>query len=76
MWRLYYGRRAVIDVVPDERWPTMWRVKLDGRLSDMANITRAKDAAMAIARKLSPKYTNTNMWDWKREAIKSRTEAA
>jgi hypothetical protein len=28
----------------------MWRVRLpDGRLSDMVNLTRAKDAAVALA---------------------------
>jgi hypothetical protein len=76
MWRLYYGRRAVIDVVPDKRWPTMWRVKLGDQLSDMANITRAKDAAMATARKLNPKYHDTRLWDWKKDHGKSLTEAA
>ncbi len=47
---LCYGRRALVRVVPDDHWPNMWRVRLrDGRLSDLSNITRAKDAAISIA---------------------------
>jgi len=31
-------------IVPDPLWPSMWRIKFaDGRLSDMVNLTRAKD---------------------------------
>jgi hypothetical protein len=42
-------------VVPDERFPSMWRIKWpDGRVSDMVNLARARDAAKVIAaRKLS-----------------------
>ena len=37
-------------VVPDDRWPGMWRVRTpDGRVSDMVNLTRAKDATPAWA---------------------------
>ena len=32
-------------LVADQHWPNMWRIVFpDGRLSDMLNITRAKDA--------------------------------
>lgn len=50
----HHGARAVNgggeahapSVVPDAAYPGMWRVQWpDGRLSDMANLTRAKDAA-------------------------------
>src|SRR5689334_11213315 len=42
--------KAMVRVVPDDRWPGMWRVRRhDGRLTDMVNLTRAKDAAMCIA---------------------------
>ena len=45
-----HGRAVVVRVVPDERWPGMWRVRYpDGRLTDLVNITRAKDAAFSIA---------------------------
>ncbi len=36
------------DIVPDGKWPGMYRIKLpNGRLSDMVNLTRAKDAVKA-----------------------------
>jgi hypothetical protein len=45
-----WGSDALLaEVVPDDRWPGMWRVRMDGRLSDMANLSRARDAAMAAA---------------------------
>jgi hypothetical protein len=42
--------RAVARVVPDQTYAGMWRVELSGgRLSDMANKSRAKDAAISLA---------------------------
>jgi hypothetical protein len=36
-------------IVPDGRWPGMFRLRLpDGSLSDMVNLTRAKDALAAM----------------------------
>jgi hypothetical protein len=36
------------DIVPDGKWPGMYRIKLpNGELSDMVNLTRAKDAVKA-----------------------------
>jgi hypothetical protein len=48
--RLYLGTRlSGYSIVIDERYSQMWRVRRpDGSLSDMANRTRAKDAAMAM----------------------------
>jgi hypothetical protein len=45
------GRRsAVLHVLPDATYPVMWRIRHpDGQLSDMANLIRAKDAAMSVA---------------------------
>jgi hypothetical protein len=41
-------------VTPDAIWPGMWRIKLpNGALSDMVNLTRAKDAAVSLGRALS-----------------------
>jgi hypothetical protein len=35
--------------IPDDKWQGMWRVRWpDGRLSDMVNLTRAKDAIAAF----------------------------
>lgn len=46
-FRLYHGRSLVMRAIPDEKYLGMWRVKSrDGRLSDMVNLTWAKDAAM------------------------------
>jgi hypothetical protein len=45
---LQFGRREVARVVPEAK--AMWRVQMpDGRLTDMVNRTRAKDAAMSLA---------------------------
>jgi hypothetical protein len=36
-------------IVPDERYPGMYRLRLpDGSLSDVVNLTRAKDALAAV----------------------------
>jgi antitoxin (DNA-binding transcriptional repressor) of toxin-antitoxin stability system len=49
-WQLSRSGRVVADVVPDERSAGMYRVKLPGQpLSDMANLTRARDAVVALA---------------------------
>ena len=47
--RLYLGsKRTGYAIVRDDRWPQMWRIRSpDGELSDMVNLTRAKDAALA-----------------------------
>jgi hypothetical protein len=47
--RLHSGRRLAT-IEPDPAWPGMWRVRMpDGRLTDMVNWTRARDAAIALA---------------------------
>jgi hypothetical protein len=44
-------RGPVLCIKRDARWPTMWRIEWpDGRLSDMANRTRIRDAAVLLAR--------------------------
>jgi len=50
-YALHYGssQRPLITVVPDTQWPGMWRIRFaHGSLSDMTNLTRAKDAAEVI----------------------------
>ena len=44
------GRNAPsAEIVPDGQWPDMWRVKRpDGSVTDMVNLSRARDAAKAI----------------------------
>ena len=49
-WILLYRRRRMGRVVPDKDHPTMWRsVKVDGILSDTANLCWSKDNVMAQA---------------------------
>ena len=47
------GARSLALVVADGRYPGMYRVQMpDGSLSDMVNLTRAKDAGLALARRV------------------------
>ena len=67
-WILLYRRKRMGRVVPDKDWPKMYQsVKADGRLSDMANLSWAKDAVLAQAlrevayeRQTSPKNAQLN----------------
>ena len=48
----YGSSKVLAEIVPDDKYPGMWRIKLPGApLSDMVNRTRAKDAAMYLALK-------------------------
>lgn len=48
-WRgnaVYLGKRRLSQIIQDNEYPNMWRViEENGSLSDMANLTRARDAA-------------------------------
>ena len=49
--------RPVLRIVRDKTWPDMWRVRFpDGRLSDMVNLTRVRDAATSIAGAILSEY--------------------
>jgi hypothetical protein len=51
-WILLAGRRRIGRVGPDSKYPGMWRsVKSDGRLSDMANLSWAKNAVLIAAQR-------------------------
>jgi hypothetical protein len=48
---LYAGTdsRPLATVIPDDLWPGLYRIHFnDGAISDVCNLTRAKDAAVAI----------------------------
>ena len=66
-YRLLYGRarRPLATVVPDTRWPDMWRIVWpDGRFSDMVNLARAVDGAAAIAERGPPgRYRKLLRWE-------------
>jgi hypothetical protein len=43
--------RAAVAIKPDAKWPSMWRVHLpNGQVTDMTNLTRARDAARSLSR--------------------------
>jgi hypothetical protein len=44
------GKLTGVSVEPDAAWPNVWRVHAGDRLSDMVNLTRARDAAIARVR--------------------------
>jgi hypothetical protein len=46
--RLSTGR-LLATIEPDRARAGMYRVRFDGRLTDMVNLTRAKDAAVCLA---------------------------
>ena len=49
-YNLTAGRKSTgISVEPDPIWPQMWRIHQGTRVSDMVNLTRAKDAAISWA---------------------------
>jgi hypothetical protein len=49
-WHLLIVRRVIARVAPDARWPKTNRVVVaDGFVSDLVNLTRAKDAALSLA---------------------------
>jgi hypothetical protein len=49
-WRLFAGKRHFGDVVPDAKYPGMWRSILSGdRLSDMANLSWARNVVLEAA---------------------------
>jgi hypothetical protein len=46
------SEKAGVIIVRDRDWPNMWRVRLpNGQLTDMANLTRANDAARSRSRR-------------------------
>jgi hypothetical protein len=51
-WRLFSGRRCFGRVVPESQHPGMWRSILpSGRLSDVANLSWARNAVLEVARR-------------------------
>jgi hypothetical protein len=41
--------RGGVTIEPDSKWPSMWRVHMsNGQVSDMTNLTRARDAARSF----------------------------
>jgi hypothetical protein len=64
---LHYGnaRLPMIEIVPDDHWPSMWRmVGPSGQLSDMTNLSRIKDAAATICER-GPPARNRLRFHWR-----------
>jgi hypothetical protein len=58
--KLKLGARVTATIEPDAHWPGMWRVRFGGKLSDMANLSRAKDAAISLVlRELNGGFSGT-----------------
>ena len=73
---LRYGdsRTAIAWIVPDEI-PALWRVVLaDGRSSDPMILTRAKDAALALAVR-GPPARNPTRFRWRQDRSESHSGA-
>ena len=74
---LHYGtsKTPLAWVIPDAKYPSMWRIKWpDGHLSDMVNLSRAKDAAVAIAER-GPPARYRRMFNWKQDYSKTAAQA-
>jgi hypothetical protein len=68
-YALHYGntQATMVGVVPDDRWPRMWRMLWpDGQLSDMANLSRIRHAAAVICER-GPPARNRQRFRWKIE---------
>jgi hypothetical protein len=64
---LHYGtaETPVARIEPDDRWPRMWRmIGADGQMSDIANLSRIRDAAAAVAER-GPPGRNRRRFHWK-----------
>ena len=65
-WRLYINSRSTgITVWPDHRHPSMWRIHAAGRVSDIVNLSRAKDAAVTWARPRGLGGTEMARWHYR-----------
>jgi hypothetical protein len=74
---LFYGsaQTPLVRIVPDAVYPNTWRVIWpDGRVSDLANISRIKDAAMVICTH-GPPPRNPQRLHWKLDRSNSPPEA-
>jgi hypothetical protein len=73
--RLFIGKSFTdVTVRRDTKWPSMWRVNTaDGWVSDMVNLTRAKDAAIQCARPKGLGGTEIVRWDRRETAVRGAT---
>jgi hypothetical protein len=69
------AQTPLVRIVPDVVYPNMWRMAWpDGRLSDLANLARIKDAAVAICA-VGPPVRDSRRFRWKIKRRDSHREA-
>jgi hypothetical protein len=69
--------RALVQIVPDGRYPDMWRVKHPaGCLSEMANRTRARDAAISHALMILNSHNSRQETDTEAPPVRSNQSNA
>ena len=62
--RYGHARTPLALLLPDSDWPGMWCIAWpDGRLSDLVNLTRAKDAAELISER-GPPVHDSKLFHW------------
>ena len=74
---LYYGnsRTPVAHAAPDAVWPGLWRIHWpDGQISDLTNLTRAKDAAEVISERGPPRRDH-KLFRWKSDPCETPAKA-
>jgi len=74
-YALHYGsaRTPIALVVPDSVYPGMYRIRWPlGELSDMVNLSRARDAALAIAERSVPSG-NRRHFRWREQGKPANT---
>jgi hypothetical protein len=65
-YALHYGnaRTPMVRVMPDDTYANMWRmIWPDGQLSDLANLSRIRDAAATICER-GPPARNRRRFHW------------
>jgi hypothetical protein len=61
--QLYIGNLPTdVSIFQDAKYPNMWRIRSNGKISDMVNLTRAKDAALSWARPKGLGGSETFRW--------------
>ena len=76
-WSLHlcYGKTALVQVVPNELYPNMYRLAWpSGEISDLANLSRIKDAAAAICER-GPPHRDAKLLLWKQNHLESPRES-
>jgi hypothetical protein len=74
---LYYGtaRTPLVRVIPDIVYPGMYRLRWpDGQVSDLANLSRIKDAALVLCA-VGPPIRNPQRLHWELDRSNSRSGA-